>query len=127
MNFERKKAQRGRVSRGRIFQVESLEQRALLAATAETFTGPSLNDLITLAKDGTDTSSAAINRMLNALETQLTSGPLADLTGGTVDGNGFVTGEVFAIQRLINFTRPGPADEFLKSEGESPCNSSRPG
>ena len=29
--------------------------------------------------------------MLQALETQLTSGPLADLTAGTVDGNGFVT------------------------------------
>jgi len=63
----------------------------LLAASAETFTGPSLTDLIVLARQGTDTAQAGINRMLQALETQLTSGPLADLNNGTVDGNGFVT------------------------------------
>jgi len=91
MNFPRKNRQRRRVGQRRVFRVEALEERALLAASAETFTGPSLTDLIVLARQGTDTAQAGINRMLQALETQLTSGPLADLNNGTVDGNGFVT------------------------------------
>src|ERR1017187_2259853 len=91
MNFQRKKTRSGRADQGRIFRVEALEVRALLATSTATFSGPSLNDLIALARQGEDTAPAAINRMLTALETQLTSGPLADLNAGTVDGNGFVT------------------------------------
>jgi hypothetical protein len=47
--------------------------------------------LIQQAYGGRDTSSATISTMLQALQTQLTSGPLADLSAGTVDGNGFIT------------------------------------
>jgi hypothetical protein len=75
----------------RVFMVEALEDRKLLATTTGTFSAPSLTGLITQAWQGTDTSRAAINTMLSALQAQLTSGPLADLTAGTVDGNGFVT------------------------------------
>ena len=57
----------------------------------QAFTGPSLTGLISQAFHGKDTSQAAINTMLSALQTQLTSGPLADLNSGTVDGNGFIT------------------------------------
>jgi len=91
MNFHSKNTLRKRAGQGRVFRVEALEERALLAASAETFSAPSLNDLIVLARQGHDTAPAAINRVLQALESQLTSGPLADLTAGTVDGNGFVT------------------------------------
>ncbi|MGO9469656.1 MAG: beta strand repeat-containing protein [Isosphaeraceae bacterium] len=63
----------------------------MLTASAGTFAGPSLENLIVLARQGKDTAPAAIHRMLKALETQLTSGPLAELQAGTVDGNGFVT------------------------------------
>ena len=98
MGFQRKRTQRTRPRVGRIFRVEPLEQRALLAASTETFSAPSLNDLIALARQGQDTAPAGIDRMLNALESQLTSGPLADLTAGTVNGNGFVT----EVQSLVS-------------------------
>lgn len=62
-----------------------------MLTAAETFTGPSLTDLIVLAREGQDTAPAAIVRMLDSLESQLTSGPLADLESGTVSGNEFVT------------------------------------
>jgi hypothetical protein len=101
MKFERSSRQRRRAGQRRVFQVEALEQRALLAASAQTFTGPSLDDLIVLARQGVDTANAAINRMLSSLETQLTSGPLADLNAGTVDGNGFVT-EVQSMESSFN-------------------------
>jgi hypothetical protein len=91
MGFQRKRTQRTRARVGRVFRVELLEQRALLAASTETFSAPSLTDLIAEARQGQDTAPAAIDRVLDSLESQLTSGPLADLTGGTVDGNGFVT------------------------------------
>ncbi len=91
MNSERRDSQRRRAGRGRVFRVEALEQRALLSASAETFNGPSLENLIVLARQGQDTAPAAIHQMLSALEAQLTSGPLADLQAGTVDGNGFVS------------------------------------
>ena len=91
MTFLRKNRQRRRVGQGRVFRIEALEDRALLAASAETFTGPSLNDLIVLAQQGENTAPAAIDRVVEALATQLTSGPLTDLTDGAVDGNGFVT------------------------------------
>ena len=63
----------------------------MLSASVLTFSGPSLSDLIALARQGEDTSVAGINRMVQALESQLTSGPLADLNAGTVDSSGFVT------------------------------------
>src|SRR3954451_23339440 len=72
-----------------VFVVEGLEERRLLATG--TFTAPSLTGLITQAWQGQDTSRAAINTMLKALQAQLTSGPLADLQAGTVNGDGFVT------------------------------------
>jgi hypothetical protein len=87
MNFERKDTQRRRASERRVFGVVALEESALLAASAETFTGPSLSDLIALARQAVNTAPAGIDRMLQALQTQLTSGPLADLTAGTVNGN----------------------------------------
>jgi hypothetical protein len=71
--------------------VEVLETRALLAAATETFTPPSLANLIQLAHEGVNTAPAAINTMVQALETQLTNGPLADLKAGTVSGTDFVT------------------------------------
>ena len=80
-----------RARRVRFLRLESLESRALLSTTTESFTGPSLSDLIQQAQNGKDTAAAAIDRMEQALESQLTSGPLADLTSGTVDGNGFVS------------------------------------
>ena len=91
MTFLRKNRQRRRVGQGRVFRIEALEDRALLAASAETFTGPSLKDLIVLAQQGENTAPAAIDRVVEALATQLTSGPLTDLTDGAVDDNGFVT------------------------------------
>ena len=84
----RQQAQTG--SRSASPGIEGLEARALLTVASETFTGPSLADLIALAEKGTDTAGAAINRELSALETQLTDGPLSDLTSGTVDSSGFV-------------------------------------
>src|SRR3954454_1263728 len=80
-----------RTGRRRMLQVEGLEDRRLLATSTGTFTAPSLTGLITQAWQGKDTSRAAINTMLKALQTQLTSGPLADLQAGTVNGDGFVT------------------------------------
>src|SRR3954453_17779393 len=91
MNVKRRLGRRSRVRQRQFFTVESLEARALLTATAQTFNGPSLTPLIRLAMDGKNTAPAAINQMLQALEAQLESGPLADLTAGNVDGDGFVT------------------------------------
>jgi Bacterial Ig-like domain (group 3) len=68
--------------------VESLEDRALLSAVA--FNPPDLKPYIHLAYEGVNTAPATINTMTKSLETQLTSGPLADLQAGTVDSNGFV-------------------------------------
>jgi hypothetical protein len=69
---------------------EVLETRTMLSGATETFTGPPLTNLIVLAREGQYTAPAAIQQMRQALETQLASGPLADLTSGAVDGNGFV-------------------------------------
>ena len=105
--------------------MESLEDRQLLAtATGITFTGPSLAGLITQAFEGKNTSQAAINRMLTALQSQLTSGPLADLNSGAVDGNGFVQevqGLVASYDQNVNqqllphFTH---IDELLQLQGQ---------
>ena len=61
-----------------------------MLTAAETFTGPSLTDLIALARQGVDTVPAGIDRMLQSLQSQLTDGPLADLSSAAVDGDGFV-------------------------------------
>jgi len=92
MHFDRKDSQRTRAGRRPDVRVEALEQRALLAAMTETFKVPAaLDTLIVQAREGKNTSGAAIYRVLSSLESQLTSGPVADLAAGTVDGNGFVT------------------------------------
>ena len=68
---------------------------------------------------------AAINTMLNALQSQLTSGPLADLNSGAVDGNGFVTEAQSLVasynqnvnqQLLPHFVN---IDELLKLQGQA--------
>ena len=81
--------QGARPGKRRVFVVECLEDRRLLATG--TFNAPSLSGLIAQAWQGKDTSHAAINTMLKALQAQLTSGPLADLQAGTVNGDGYVT------------------------------------
>jgi hypothetical protein len=77
-------------ARRRGISIESLERRALLATT-ETFVAPSLTSLITQAEHGKNTSQAGINLMVDALQSQLQSGPLADLNSGAVTNNGFIT------------------------------------
>jgi hypothetical protein len=119
---ERRGARGG--GRRRIFALERLEDRRLLASSATTFNGPSLNGLIAQAWQGKDTSGAAISTMLSALQSQLTSGPLADLSNGTVDGNGFIT-EVQSLessyeqnvdqQLLPHFSN---IDQMLKLQGQ---------
>jgi hypothetical protein len=116
---------RARPGKGRFFGWESLEPRALLSTTTETFTGPSLSDLIQQAYSGTDTAPAAIARMEQALETQLKSGPLADLKSGAVNGNGFVT-EVQSLessyeQNLDKQLSPQfpNVDQILKLQGQA--------
>jgi hypothetical protein len=89
MKHGRKTNERRRRKFQRVFGIETLEARTMLTA-AETFTGPSLSDLILLARQGVDTAPAGIDRMLQSLETQLTNGPLADLSSAAVDGDGFV-------------------------------------
>jgi hypothetical protein len=61
--------------------VECLEGRALLATA--TFSPPDLTGFIEAARNGKNTGPATINTMVSALQNQLTSGPLADLTAGT--------------------------------------------
>jgi len=70
-------------------RVEGLEPRALMAVTTPTFQAPDLTDLFQAAARGVNTGPAAIDRMVQALHDQLTSGPLADLKAGTVDAAGF--------------------------------------
>ncbi len=88
MKFERSKSRRKSMRRGPLFHVDCLEDRRLPAAT---FVGPSLSGLLNQMAHGKDTSKAVINTMVNALDAQLTSGPLADLQSGAVNGNGFVS------------------------------------
>ena len=124
MSTQRRESKGRRGARGRIFLLERLEDRRLLAAATEAFTGPSLSGLISQAFNGKDTAQAAIKTMLSALQTQLTDGPLADLNSGTVDGNGFIT-EVQSLvasfnqnvdqQLLPHFTH---IDNLLKLQGQ---------
>ena len=88
MNMQRTQSRGRRGARGRIFLLEPLEDRQLLA-TASTW--PSLSGLISQALNGKDTSQETIKVMLSALQSQLTSGPLADYNSGTVDGFGMVS------------------------------------
>src|SRR6516162_2510175 len=78
---------RGRLSRS--LQVETLESRALLATG--TFVAPDLTPYIQAAFHGRNTGPATIQRMLTSLETQLQTGPLADLQAGTIDKAMFAT------------------------------------
>src|SRR5271157_1365765 len=95
MNTQRRESKGRRGARGRIFLLEPLEDRRLLAAATEAFTPPSLSGLISQAYQGKYTAPAAIKTMLSALQSQLTDGPLAylssSISSGTPDGNGFVT------------------------------------
>src|SRR5271165_3114316 len=91
MSTQRRKSKGRRPTRGRILLLERLEDRRLLAAVTEAFTGPSLSGLISLAFHGKDTARAAIKTMLSALQMQLTDGPLANLNSGAVKGNVFVS------------------------------------
>jgi len=109
--------------------LEPLEDRRLLAAATEAFTGPSLSGLITQAFEGKNTAQAAIKTMLSALQTQLTQGPLVDLNSNTVNGN-VDAGNIFVteVQSLVasynenvdqqllpHFTH---IDNMLKLEGQ---------
>ena len=124
MSTQRRESKGRRGARGRIFLLERLEDRRLLAAATEAFTGPSLSGLISLAFHGKDTAQAAIKTMLSALQTQLTDGPLANLNSSAVDGNGFIT-EVQSLvasfnqnvdqQLLPHFTH---IDNMLKLQGQ---------
>jgi hypothetical protein len=61
-------------------RVEALETRSLMAAA---FTAPDLSPFITAALNGVNTGPATIQKMVTALQSQLTSGPLASLEAGT--------------------------------------------
>jgi hypothetical protein len=103
---------RSKAGHGRVFHVEVLEQRALLAAAVETFNGPSLSDLIQLALRShhpLNTAPAAINRMVSALEEQLESGPLADFQSGKVTGPEFLT----EVKSLETSYEENAADQLL--------------
>jgi len=123
MSTQRRESRGRRGARGRIFLLEPLEDRRLLAATTEAFTGPSLSGLIAQAYHGKNTAQAAIKTMLSALRTQLTHGPFEDLSLGTVDGNGFVTEAQSLVvsynqnvdQQLAHFTH---IDNMLKLQGQ---------
>ena len=124
MKHERQNSEPGRRRRRQGLCAEALETRTLLTA-AETFSGPSLTDLIMMARQGEDTAPAAIDRMLQSLETQLTAGPLADLSSATVDGNGFVQ-EVQSLESSYEQNVDGQlspefphVDEMLKLAGQA--------
>jgi hypothetical protein len=91
MGIKRGDEARRRKLRRRGFSIESLERRSLLTTTTETFVAPSLSSLITQAEHGKNTSQEGINTMVDALQAQLESGPLADLNSGAVTSNGFIT------------------------------------
>src|SRR5271166_3182858 len=124
MSTQGRESKGRRGARGRILLLERLEDRRLLAAATETFTGPSLSGLISQAFHGKNTAEAAIKTMLSALQTQLTDGPLANLNSGTVKGNVFVS-EVQSLvtsfnqnvdqQLLPHFTH---IDNMLKLQGQ---------
>jgi hypothetical protein len=59
MSTQGRESKNRRAVRGRVFLLERLEERRLLAATTEAFTGPSLSGLISQAFHGKDTSTAS--------------------------------------------------------------------
>lgn len=71
-----------RTQRERRIALEPLETRALLAVANEVFLGPPLTPLKVLAREGVNTAPVAIAWMLSAYESQLASGPIADLQAG---------------------------------------------
>src|SRR5271166_4040611 len=124
MSTQGRESKGRRGARGRILLLERLEDRRLLAAATEAFTGPSLSGLIAQAFHGKDTAQAAIKTMLSALQTQLTDGPLAALSSGTVVGNVFVSevqslvasyNQNVDLQLLPHFTH---IDNMLKLQGQ---------
>jgi len=78
-----------RRSRGTAPRIESLEDRSLLATSV--FVAPNISDLIAAANRGQNTSQATINREISALQSQLRSGPLADLNSSTGTQAAFVS------------------------------------
>jgi len=111
----------GRRHRGVTLRLEGLEGRALLASTS--FTAPNIKDLITGSQLGQKAATTAISRELNALTSQLDSGPRADLKAGTVTQAGF-TAEADAL--LASFDRKvdsaflprfGNVDAIIKARG----------
>src|SRR5271165_4696984 len=124
MSTQKRESKGRRGARGRILLLERLEDRRLLAAATEAFTGPSLSGLISQAFHGKNTAEAAIKTMLTALQTQLTAGPLNELNTAVVTGNGFVS-EVQSLvasfnqnvdqQLLPHFTH---IDNMLKLQGQ---------
>jgi len=124
MSTQRSESKNRRAVRGRVFLLERLEERRLLAAATEAFTGPSLSGLISQAFHGKNTAQAAIKTMLSALQTQLTNGPLAVLNSPTGNGNVFITEAQRLVasydqnvdqQLLPHFTH---IDNMLKLEGQ---------
>ena len=59
--------------------------------------------------------------MLSALQTQLTSGPLADLNAGNVDGNGFI----IETQSMIAFNDSVDQQLLRISRISTTCSSSK--
>src|SRR5271157_4891996 len=124
MITQRRESKGRRGARSRIFLLEPLEDRRLLATAPEAFTGPSLSGLIAQAYHGKDTAVATIKTMLSALQSQLTDGPLANLNSSVVDGNGFITEAQSLVvsynqnvdQQLAHFTH---IDNMLKLQGQA--------
>src|SRR5208337_377384 len=123
MSTQRRESKGRRGARGRVLLLEHLEDRRLLAVAAEPFTGPSLSGLISQAFHGKDTAQATIKTMLSALQSQLTDGPLANLSSG-VAGNVFVSEAQSLVasynqnvdqQLLPHFTH---IDNMLKLQGQ---------
>ncbi len=86
---EQRRTQGPRVRSRRCGRFEVLECRALLASTV--FSAPDITTFAREAKAGQNTAPATISAFVNALQTQLTNGPVADLQAGTVDASGFQT------------------------------------
>ncbi len=117
MNDKQENRPRRRVGRRGGFLVETLEPRALLTASTETFVGPSLTNLFAEAKQGKNTAPAVITKMVTALQSQLISGPLADLNSGAVNSNGFIVeAQALEIRYEQNLVAQKIAGHFPKIE-----------
>lgn len=102
--------------------LEALEDRAV-PTVAVSFTPPDLSGFIQRAQNGANTSMPTINTMVQALQTQLTSGPLAALNAGTITPTDFATeveSLVSSYQSNVD-TQLSPAfphiDTILKDQG----------